>query len=154
MNTTGWSNEVLTTVNIINMNMLLLDVNMLLSVIIIIIIYINQTLSDLHTRLFRTSSEINSNTLNSLDWSVMESLCSLSLNFYTSVNMKHCVVINVSLQFHLLFLTWSLTDKNQHIRAKKLETHRTTEPQVSTQNHNKYKGGGSPWWRVLSSLFL
>lgn len=67
MNTTGWSNEVLTTVNIINMNMLLLDVNMLLSVIIIIIIYINQTLSDLHTRLFRTSSEINSNTLNSLD---------------------------------------------------------------------------------------
>lgn len=66
MNTTGWSNEVLTTVNIINMNMLLLDVNMLLSVIIIII-YINQTLSDLHTRLFRTSSEINSNTLNSLD---------------------------------------------------------------------------------------
>lgn len=66
MNTTGWSNEVLTTVNIINMNMLLLDVNMLLSVIIIII-YINQTLSDLHTRLFRTSSEINSNTMNSLD---------------------------------------------------------------------------------------
>ena len=48
------------------MNVLLLDVNMLLSVIIIII-YINQTLSDLHTRLFRTSSEINSNTVNSLD---------------------------------------------------------------------------------------
>ena len=47
------------------MNVLLLDVNMLLSVIIII--YINQTLSDLHTRLFRTSSEINSNTVNSLD---------------------------------------------------------------------------------------